>query len=258
MPPLSPGAVITGIGGGGIGTAIATSLKEAGYSVFSIERTEESKNRAQVLLDIPPERIVVGDVAKESSHIQLKERVLSLGVTPTILVHNAARGQPYKSVEDTSIDEFLTDINDIVIGAFQLVRAFSSILPNGGRSRIVFISSSAALRGTFGRGVSYASAKAALHGMTKQLALQLADRAVTVNCVVPFQTLTPRVLRGGRRTEHTIIETAKQNVPLQRPGRPEDISNLVKFIASAGSEYITGQIFEVDGGQTLAPLLKER
>src|SRR5262249_15571343 len=136
---------------------------------------------------------------------------------------------------------------------FNLLNIFARDLKRCGQGRVVLISSSAAIRGSWGRSLTYAASKAALHGLGKQVALQLAKYGVTCNIVVPFQTLTPRVIRYGRRSRGSIVRTAKHLVPLGRPALPIDIAVLVDFLATPEASYITGQEFYLDGGQTLAP-----
>ena len=109
--------------------------------------------------------------------------------------------------------------------------------------RIINISSISGLMGNPGQ-VNYSSSKAALNGFTKSLAKELGSRNITVNSVAP----------GFIETDMTsfLDETAKKNVietiPLKRLGRPEDVAELVLFLASEEASYITGQTISIDGG----------
>ena len=106
--------------------------------------------------------------------------------------------------------------------------------------RIVAISSVAALAGNRGQ-VNYAAAKAGLHGATKSLALELAKRGITVNCIAPGLVET-EMLAGAP------IEELRRLVPMQRLGRPEEIASLVAYLFSDGAGYLTGQVISVNGG----------
>jgi 3-oxoacyl-[acyl-carrier protein] reductase len=107
--------------------------------------------------------------------------------------------------------------------------------------RIVSISSVAALVGNRGQ-ANYAAAKAALHGATKSLALELAPRGVTVNVVAPGVIESPATARAFPP------ERIRTLVPMQRPGTPEEVASLVGFLASDAAGYITGQVIAVGGG----------
>jgi 3-oxoacyl-[acyl-carrier protein] reductase len=90
--------------------------------------------------------------------------------------------------------------------------------------------------------VNYAAAKAALHGATKALALELASRGVTVNVVAPGIIESPMI--GGAFPKETIA----QMVPMKRSGQPQEVADLIGFLASSKAAYITGQIISINGG----------
>lgn len=246
-------AIISGAGGGGIGTAIALEMVASHYDLLCIERTEQASHFLRHHLPIPPSNILVGNVADEQIHDILRNKLQTSEWSRVVAIHNAARGAPIKEPDEISLSEFSQDINDIIVGGFLIARTIAPLVRKQKNSRMIFIGSSAALHGTRGRGLSYATAKAALHGMSCQLAIHFAPYQATSNVVIPYQTMTPRVLRDNRKTKEQLEQFGNLFVPLGRVGRPSDVASLVRFLASLESGYMTGQVLELDGGQMLAP-----
>ena len=108
--------------------------------------------------------------------------------------------------------------------------------------KIISISSVVGITGNAGQ-VNYAASKAGVIGMTKSLAKEIGSRGITVNAVAP----------GFIETDMTSVlkETAKKELPLRRLGTPEDVANVVSFLASEKADYVTGQVIHVDGGMVI-------
>lgn len=140
-----------------------------------------------------------------------------------------------------SDDEWFSVLNTTLNGFFYVTR---KLLPkmmqrkHGGR--IVNLSSLSGLKGMQGQ-VNYAAAKAAIIGATKSLALETASRNVTVNAVAPGFIETDM-------TKELPQEELKQQVPMKRFGRPEEVAALVKFLLSDSAAYITGEVISINGG----------
>lgn len=110
--------------------------------------------------------------------------------------------------------------------------------------RIINISSIAGQRG-IARLVHYCASKAGVDGFTRALAVELAPYGITVNAIAPGIVKTPGTIKAG------VLEDLSKTVPLGRPGNPEDIANLVAFLASDEASWITGQVYVIDGGHTI-------
>ena len=109
--------------------------------------------------------------------------------------------------------------------------------------RIINISSISGLMGNPGQ-VNYSSSKAALNGFTKSLAKELGSRNITVNCIAPGFIETELT----SKLSEDMIQKWREVIPLKRGGLPEDVANACVFLASDLSNYITGQVLQVDGG----------
>lgn len=247
-------ALVTGAGGGGIGTAVAIRLAKSGLCVGLNGRRED---RLQEVADVihgfgGQTQVLVADVAVAAQMERATETLKDRFGSVDVLVHSAAPDSANEPVENLTDECWETDFKVIAGGAFHCCRAVVPQMKRRAWGRLVFLSSSAALRGTWGRGAQYAAAKAALHGLTVRLALELGEFQITVNCVAPSQIDTPRIRKGGRRTDASLQNYAKTSVPLGRIGTPEDVAALVCFLASEDSSYLTGQIITLDGGASLA------
>ncbi|MGW6533923.1 SDR family NAD(P)-dependent oxidoreductase [Streptomyces venezuelae] len=158
-----------------------------------------------------------------------------------VLVNNAALWRT-ASVEDETYDNFETLIRVNLLGPFLGIQAVLPALREAGGGSVVNVSSTAGLVGIPGH-AAYGSTKFGLRGLTRSAALDLAKYRVRVNSVHPGAVDTPMIsaASAGRDWSH---------LPLGRMGRPEEVGELVLFLASDASSYVTGAEFTVDGGST--------
>jgi NAD(P)-dependent dehydrogenase (short-subunit alcohol dehydrogenase family) len=248
-----PVILVTGAAGGGIGTEIIRTLADK-YAVgvnglhmdgiLSVIKSCRLPDAHSLALQ--------GDVSNADNVRVMVEALIERFGRIDALVCNAARGVQFCPTSELADSAWRDDLDIILSGSFYCVREAIPHMVKRKFGRIVFVSSSAALRGTWGRAVSYAAAKAGLHGMVRQLALELAAEGITVNAVAPSQIDTPRIRRGGRKDDSWLAQYAASTVPVGRVGRPIDVAELVQYLVSPLSSYVTGQIIEVDGGSSLA------
>ena len=237
-------ALITG-SSRGIGRAVALELSLAGYAVCInyIQSHEAAEALAAQLRGEGREAIAIqADVA--DSHVvneMVRQTEAELGPV-TLLVNNAGISWQglFQDMEDAAWERMLA-VN--LTGARNAARAVLPAMISQKSGCIVNISSMWGLRGASCE-VAYACSKAAIVGLTRSLALELAPSRIRVNCVAPgcIETDMVRVL-GQETREMLVAET-----PIGRLGTPEDIAHAVAFLASEQASFITGQVLTADGG----------
>jgi 3-oxoacyl-[acyl-carrier protein] reductase len=238
-------ALVTG-SGRGIGRAIAVGLAREGARVVVNYRTRRDAADA-VAAEIEAAGgeclVVEGDVAQDGAVKALVERVGEKLGPIDILVNNAALHRGGR-IHVLSPDDWRLVIETALGGAFHCCRHVVPMMVAKGWGRIINLSSYVALHG-FPGDTAYGAAKAGLLGLTMCLAKEVASKGVTVNAVVPGFVPTD-MTRGLFDTEEK-IERELKKIPMRRPGKPEEIADMVNFLVFKG-EYVTGAIIRVDGG----------
>lgn len=246
-------ALVTGAAGGGVGTCTARTLAQSGFAVAVHGR--DATAVAQVVAGI--ERAggqaagFLADLSDPAAPGALVTQVRDRLGPITAFVHNAADGVAHCLLEDLTLEAWRRDQSVILEAAFLLSAQVLSDMRRAGAGRIVFVSSSAALRGSFGRAGCYAAAKAGLAGLATQIAVEYGPHGVTANVVAPSQIDTPRIRRNGRRSDAQLAARGA-SFPLRRVGRPEDVARTIDFLCSEAAGYMTGMILPIDGGSRLA------
>ncbi len=237
-------ALVTGASRG-IGRAIARQLGAEGYAVcinylthrdLAQELAEQMRAAGQMAI------AVQADVADRTA-VETMVRTAASELGPvTLLVNNAGISQQglFQDVDDAQWDRFLA-VN--LTGARNTIQAVLPHMLSEKAGNIINISSIWGLRGASCE-VAYAATKAAMVGLTRSLALELAPSGIRVNAVAPGCIETDMVRALGDETRAMLVD----ETPLGRLGTPEDIAGAVAFLASERASFLTGQILTADGG----------
>ncbi len=239
-------AIVTGGSGGG-GRAIVERLVAEGARVaFTFNSSPEAA--AAIASSIGEDRCmaVKCDVSDASEIGALVEKVLSTWGKIHILINNAGITKD-GLVMRMSESDFESVLRTNLTSAFLTTKAVLRPMMGERWGRIINIASVVGLVGNPGQ-ANYVASKAGLIGMTKSIAREVASRNILVNCVAPgfIQTDMTAKLNEAQQAE------LSTQIPLKRIGRGEDIAAMVAFLASDDANYITGQVFAVDGGMTMA------
>jgi NAD(P)-dependent dehydrogenase (short-subunit alcohol dehydrogenase family) len=235
-------AVITG-GAGGIGAACVARFMEEGAGVASLDVHETS---------IPGVCSLSCDVTSQEGLRAAAEKVREQIGSPDILVNCAATTVFAETIE-TSEEAFSRIMAVNVWGAIHASQAFAPAMRDARRGSIVTVSSITGIVGAPGM-AAYAASKGALITFTRTLALELAPAQVRVNCVCPASIDTAMLQDSFKRMgdpERARANNIKRH-PLGRLGSPADVANLILFLASDESSWITGSTYVIDGGASIA------
>lgn len=244
---MSKVAFITGATRG-IGRAIALELAKEGYNIALNYRTENEalETLKNELSELGTECYPVqGDVSKAEDSERMTKEIIEHFEQIDVLVNNAGITKD-KLIQRMKEEEFTDVININLVGTFNITKNVIKYMTKKRYGKIINISSVVGISGNAGQS-NYAASKAGIIGFTKSIAKELASRNITANAVAPgfIKTDMTNVLKDE------IKEAIEGTIPLKRLGTAEDVAKVVKFLASDDSNYITGQVINVDGGMLM-------
>lgn len=240
-------AIVTG-GTRGIGRAIALKLADHGANIVINYRNSDKEAEAlKAILEEKGVKVltVKCDISNFEDSKNLMYKCKEVFGKIDILVNNAG------ITKDTLImrmkEEDFDNVIDVNLkGTFNCAKHASAIMLKQRFGKIINMTSVVGIAGNAGQ-VNYSASKAGVIGLTKSLAKELGSRGITVNAVAPGFINTDMTASLSEKVK----EEASKNIPLKRLGDPEDVANLVGFLASDAANYITGQVINVDGGMVM-------
>lgn len=237
-------ALVTG-GTRGIGAAITEMLVDNGASVAAgYSRGLESAQAFQQKMEGKGAEISIhqGRVDDADDCNRVFNEVMERFGRVDYLINNAGITID-KTVRKMTVDDWRQVLNVNLSGAFQMTKAVLEHMIERGNGRIVNISSVIGETGNIGQS-NYAASKAGLFGFTKSLALEMAQRGITVNSVAPGFIATEMVAAIPQAALDKVIE----KIPQRRLGKPEEVARVVRFLLEDDASYITGAVYSVNGG----------
>lgn len=237
-------ALITGATRG-IGKQIAITLAKQGFDIALNYRTEnDSLNETVKEIESYGVRClaVKGDISNFEDCENMTKQVIEKLERIDVLINNAGITKDMLFIR-MKPEDFNQVIDVNLIGTFNMTKNVSQYMIKQRSGRIINISSVVGIHGNAGQ-ANYSASKAGIIGLTKSLAKELAGRNILVNAIAPgfIETDMTSVLKDEVKTN------IMNSIPLKREGKPEEVANVVKFLASEDSSYITGQVISVDGG----------
>lgn len=240
-------ALITGATRG-IGKQIAITLAKQGYNIALNYRkeNEELENTKKEIEKIGVQILAVkGDVANFEDCENFVKQVIERFGQIDVLVNNAGITKDMLLMRMKK-EDFEQVIDTNLVGTFNVTKNVVPYMMKARSGRIINISSVVGISGNAGQ-TNYSASKAGIIGFTKSLAKEIASRNILVNAVAPgfIETNMTDVVKDDVKQE------IAKNIPLKRMGTTQDVANVVKFLASDDSSYITGQVINVDGGMLM-------
>lgn len=237
-------AIITG-GDSGIGRSVAVLFAREGADVviLYLDQYQDADETRRVVEEQGRQCLTfAGDVADQDVCSKVVGETLATFGRLDILVNNAAEQHPQERFEDVTQQQWEKTFRTNVFGMFQMTQA---ALPHLGKgASIINTTSVTAYKGN-PMLIDYSSTKGAIVGFTRALSMSLVERGIRVNGVAPGPIWTPLI---PSTFDADKVAEFGANVPLKRPGQPEEVAPAYVYLASSDSSYVTGQVIHVNGG----------
>jgi acetoacetyl-CoA reductase len=237
-------AIVTG-GTRGIGAAITAMLARSGAHVaagYARDRVRAEELQKSLTASGGSVSVHQGNVGDADDCKRVVDEVLRERGRIDFLVNNAGITID-KTVRKMSVDDWHSVLRANLSGAFYMTKALLEHMIERNYGRIVNISSVIGETGNIGQ-ANYAASKSGLFGFSKSLALEMARRGITVNCVAPGFIGTEMVEAIPKAALDVVIE----KIPMRRLGKPDEVARVVQFLLEDESAYITGAVYTVNGG----------
>ena len=233
----------------GIGRAAAVAFAKKGAKVVVAGRRDEAGNAlVKELRSFGSEaEFINADVRKEDEVRALVDKTVARFGRLDVAVNNAGTEGQVGLITDQTAQSYAATFDTNVLGVILSMKHEVRVMQKQGSGSIINISSTYGHEGAAGASI-YVGSKHAVEGITKSVALEIAKSGIRVNCVAPGPTDTGMLTRftGTPENKAALVTT----VPMDRLGRPEEVANAIAFIASDEASFITGHVFNVDGGKS--------
>jgi NAD(P)-dependent dehydrogenase (short-subunit alcohol dehydrogenase family) len=240
-------ALITG-GDSGIGRAVALAFAKEGanVAVAYLDEYEDAEKTLRLIEENGAKGILIPGDVSEKKHCQyVVEQTIRVFGKLDIVVNNAAQQYPQDNLEDISEEQLMRTFGTNIFSYFFITQAALPHLKKG--SCIINSSSVTAYRGSHHL-IDYASTKGAIVAFTRSLSTNLAKRGIRVNGVAPGPIWTPLIPASFPEEK---VDEFGENVPMGRPGEPNEVAPSYLFLASEDSSYMTGQFLHPNGGEII-------
>lgn len=237
-------AIITG-GDSGIGRSVAVlfALEGADVAILYLDQHQDAEQTRKVVEEHGRTCLTfAGDVAdREVCRKVIDETLAKLGKLD-ILVNNAAEQHPQEKLEDISEEQWEKTFRTNIFGMFQMTKAALPHLKKG--ASIINTTSVTAYKGS-PQLLDYSATKGAITAFTRSLSMNLAERGIRVNGVAPGPIWTPLI---PSTFDEEKVAKFGANVPMERPGQPDEVAPAYVYLASSDASYVSGQVMHVNGG----------
>lgn len=238
-------AIITG-GDSGIGRSVAVLFAREGADVVIsyLEEEKDANDTKQAIEEVGRRCLLIkGDIGQEKHCKAIVDKTIKQFGKIDILVNNAAEQHPQESITDITEKQLERTFRTNIFSQFFMVKAALPHLKPG--ASIINTTSVTAYRGSPSL-LDYSSTKGAIVSFTRSLSGSLADQKIRVNAVAPGPIWTPLIPSTFPESK---VETFGGDVPMKRPGQPDEVAPSYVFLASSDSSYVTGQIIHINGGE---------